>query len=453
MKTNTTLYIVLSLLIGLLMGCNEFLDEKPDKQLTIPSSLRDLQALLDADNIVNAGDMGDGEVASDDYFMPDEVWAALFNEVDRRAYSWAPDYSTTRTGWSSTYRNIYYANIVLEQLENFRGKEGVDVVDLNEIAGQAYFIRARGHLAIQLIYALAYDEQTSENDLGVPLRLTSDFNIASSRPSSKVVYSQIISDLENAIEFLPVTYLSTTRPNKIAAHALLARTYLFMRDYQNCFMHANAALSLKNDLLDYNDLDSSMTYPIPRQNVEVLHESYMGFNQPLTHGNGFIDTTLITLYDHNDLRKRIFFLENPNSLHSFTGSYMNQAGLFSGIAVDEVVLMRAESHVRLGRIEEGMLDLNNLLRHRYLKDTFIPLYASNERQALDYILVERRKQLLHRGLRFPDVKRLNLEGENIVFRRFLNGKEISLQPNDLRWALWISEDILERAPDIVQNPR
>lgn len=453
MKNNTTLYIVLPLLIGLLMGCNEFLDEKPDKQLTVPNSLRDLQALLDADNILNAGDPGEGEIASDDYFLPDETWAALFNDVDRRAYSWAPDYSTTRTRWSSTYRNIYYANIVLEQLENFRGKEDVNIAHLNEIAGQAYFIRARGHLVLQLLYALAYDEQTAENDLGVPLRLTSDFNIPSVRSSSEEVYIEIISDLEKAIAYLPMSYQNTTRPSKIAAHALLARTYLFMRDYENCFSHADSVLSSKNELLDYNDLDPSAANPIPPESIEVLYQSFLGISQPLRQGQGYVDTTLLKLYDSNDLRKSIFFFKNSNSRWSFKGSYMSQAGLFSGIAIDEVYLMRAESHVRLGRVTEGISDLNNLLSHRYLKDAFIPLYASNERQALDYILVERRKQLLYRGLRFPDVKRLNLEGENIVFRRYLNGEEITLPADDLRWALWISEDILERAPDIVQNPR
>lgn len=453
MKTHAKLYFTISILIATLTGCSDFLDKKPDKQLTIPSSLRDLQALLDADNIINAGDIGDGELASDDYYLPDEVWAALFNDVDRRAYSWAPDYSTTRTGWSSTYRNIYYANIVLEQLENFRGKEEENSMQLNEIAGQAYFIRAKGHLAIQLIYSLAYDKETAENDLGVPLRLTSDFNLTSSRPSSKAVYSQIISDLDNAITYLPVSYLSSTRPNKIAAYALLARTYLFMRDYENCFYHANAALSLRNELLDYNELNPSASNPIPPENIEVLYQSYLGIAQPLRQGQGHVDTTLLSLYDGNDLRKTVFFMENSKSKWSFKGSYMSQAGLFSGIALDEVYLMRAESHVRLGRIAEGMLDLNTLLSKRYRKDTHTPFFASTEREALDYILVERRKQLLFRGLRFPDVKRLNMEGENISFYRILNGRLIALPPNDLRWALWIAEDILERAPEIIQNLR
>jgi len=57
-----------------------------------------------------------------------------------------------------------------------------------------------------------------------------------------------------------------------------------------------------------------------------------------------------------------------------------------------------------------------------------------------------------RGLRWMDVKRLNREGRNISMRRFIDGKEYVLSPNDKRYALAIPEDIITFT-GIQQNPR
>ena len=57
-----------------------------------------------------------------------------------------------------------------------------------------------------------------------------------------------------------------------------------------------------------------------------------------------------------------------------------------------------------------------------------------------------------RGLRFMDIKRLNVVGAEIIMKRLINGEEIILPPNDLRYALAIPEDVIALSR-IVQNPR
>ena len=64
---------------------------------------------------------------------------------------------------------------------------------------------------------------------------------------------------------------------------------------------------------------------------------------------------------------------------------------------------------------------------------------------------ERRKELIFRGLRWIDIKRLNLEGANIEQRRFLDGKEYILEPNSNRYALPLPDDII-RLTWMEQNP-
>lgn len=451
---NIGLLSVLLVFMMALSGCDKFLDEKTDKKLVVPTRLEDLQALLDNDGTMNVSDPGEGEISADDYYLPDATWAALSNEYDRRAYIWEPDFTTTHSSWNTAYRYVYNANIILEHLNQIGNADSRSQAQWNNIAGQAYFLRARGHLMVELIWAMAYDENTADVDLGIPLRLSSDFNIASSRPSNRQVYEQVINDLENAINLLPINQEHVLRASKPAALALLARTYLFMGDYEKSFSYADACLQLKNSLMDYNELDIVANFPIPQFNIEVLFHSILrSAHQPTQQSRALVDTSLYALYEDDDLRKSLFFRHNNNNTHNYKGSYNGNQSLFSGISVNEVFLIRAECYARNGNIPAAMSDLNHLLNYRYQSESFVPLEADNPQEALQIILIERRKELLFRGLRFPDVKRLNKEGVNIGFSRVLNGKEYTLPPNDLRFALSIPENVLERAPGIVQNPR
>lgn len=170
--------------------------------------------------------------------------------------------------------------------------------------------------------------------------------------------------------------------------------------------------------------------------------------------NALVDTFLYNSYLPEDLRKTLFFRSNANSTKSIRGNYTGGPIRFSGIATDEVYLMRAECRVRLGSVDAAMEDLNHLLAHRYDNSKpFVPLIVDNQREALQYVLQERRKQLLMRGLRFADVKRLNKEGADIGFKRILQGVTYRLPPNDLRFAVAIPEEVIDLAPDILQNPR
>jgi len=72
--------------------------------------------------------------------------------------------------------------------------------------------------------------------------------------------------------------------------------------------------------------------------------------------------------------------------------------------------------------------------------------------ALGTILNERRKELLFRGLRWSDVKRLNRDGAGIILSREINNQEFVLPPNDKRYAIALPEDVLEMT-GMEQNPR
>ena len=429
-------------------GCETFLDVKPNKKLVIPQSLDDLQALLDYYPSIQF-DPAIGEVSADDYYLTTEIWNGLFSENDRQLYIWADEgiYSTSPLDWIYPYRNVYQANVVIENLSAITPSPST-LERWNDIMGQALFLRARAFLSVTLLWAKPYDANSAHTDLGIPIRLSSDFNLVSSRSTLEASYVQVIKDLQGAIDHLPTTVVHPFRASKPAALALLARTYLYMGDYENCLVQANACLTLKDDLLDYNELEKSATYPIPEFNPEILYQATQS-SPPIAPTRAKIDSSLHKSYDDNDLRKVLFFRENSDGSHAFRGSYNSGNTLFSGIATDEVFLMRAECYARLGEYEKGLADLNVLLEKRTLADKFQPISTSDE-SLLQLILEHRRKELLMRGLRWPDIKRFNKDGLNIGLTRVINQKTYSLPANSPRFILPIP-DIVLHLSDVQSN--
>jgi len=72
---------------------------------------------------------------------------------------------------------------------------------------------------------------------------------------------------------------------------------------------------------------------------------------------------------------------------------------------------------------------------------------------LDLVLKERRKELVFRGLRWTDIRRLNQATPSIILKRRVNGKEDSLMPGDKRFVLPIPPDVIAFNSDMPQNPR
>jgi len=68
-------------------------------------------------------------------------------------------------------------------------------------------------------------------------------------------------------------------------------------------------------------------------------------------------------------------------------------------------------------------------------------------------LKERRKELLFRGLRWTDLRRLNLDPRfAVTLARNVSGQIYSLPPEDPRYAWPIPDDEIQ-ASGIPQNPR
>ena len=451
-------YLFALLLTLSFSSCQKFLDKKSSTGITVPKTLADLQSLLDASQTMNRQVTPSiGEASADDYF----VSATTYNSRDellKDLYKWVPnpndDYPND---WSYNYKPVFNANYCLEMIDKI-SQTGENKSQWENIKGSALFFRAYYFLQLAWTYCLAYDENTEANDLGIALRLASDFNEPSSRASVLETYKQIIADAKSSAMYLPDFATHPFRPSKIAAYGLLARTYLSMRNYDSAAKYAEYCVDLKSDLMDYNNdpqinsAATGTTNPFSLFNKEIIFYSEASLTAGSLIGstNGLIDTILYRSYASNDKRKRLFFANATGGFQRFRGNYTVNTRMFSGLATNEILLISAEANARIGNLSKSMQRLNQLLTKRY-DATFIPLNESNKDVATELILKERRKELLMRGLRFSDVKRLNKENNKIVMKRIIDTDTTSLNPNDPRFALPLPREVIAQS-GMPQNP-
>lgn len=447
MKKNIQTMMYLFLLTILIAGCKKFLEEKSDKSLAIPTTLQDFQALLNNWEINNSGFCSAGEASSDDHFLKDEDYDGLTYESDKRLYTWQPDYvtrpqSSASDEWYLCYNGIYLCNSVLKGLED----NHLTGAAANNVKGQALVFRAARYLDGVLIWAPVYNKPTANTDLGMVLRLDPDLNIPSVRSSVQETYDRILKDLSDALPILPSASAAATLPTKAAAYGLLARTYLIMGNYADALKNAETGFEIVNQLIDFNELNSSANYPIPAVNQlssEIVFQTRMYSSSVNNLNTARISPSLYNLYRDGDLRKSIYFRKGDDGDYRFKGTHMGHSGLISGITTSEFLLIIAECNARLDKLDKAANALNDLLIKRWDTNQFVPYSFTNKDAALTTILNERRKELVYRGLRWSDLKRLNRDGYDITLTRTVNGETFILPPNDLRYAIAIPESIIE----------
>lgn len=448
--------IVLFVFAGAIgVSCKKtWIEEKSNKSVDVPTSVKDFQALLDNSPIMNDQHPALGEISSDNYYLTNTMWQA-WGADPRNAYIWNKEiYSevSSDNNWNLPYKQVFHSNIVLDDIDKV-ASEDIGSPAWNNVKGSAYYFRAIGFFNVAQLFAKPYS-LTFPEELGIPLRLKADPNEVSVRAGLQKTYEQILSDLHSAAGFLPVVPQFKQRPSRPAAYAMLSRVYLVMQDYSHALLYADSCLKLYDSLLDYNTLNASATYPVPGLNKEVLFQATI--SNELFSSKVIVDSNLYKSYNVNDLRQKIFYKTNTNGgilfVGTYTGGTASAMNFFGGLATDEVYLTRAECYARAGNITAAMSDLNALMTKRFKTGTFVPFTAANTSEALSLILDERRKETPFRGLRWLDLRRLNSDGANIVLTRNLNNETYTLQPNSSKYVLPIPPDII-RLAGIPQNER
>jgi hypothetical protein len=208
--------------------------------------------------------------------------------------------------------------------------------------------------------------------------------------------------------------------------------------------------------MQYDTVGETGFYVFNRFNQEVIFAEVMEqLNpSPVSDFIVYVDSTLYGSYANGDLRQSLYFSNFGTGGIYFSGFYDQEGFAFCGLATDEQYLIRAECEARLGNVAAAMQDLNTLLQARWASGLFTPYMAVDATDALGQILTERRKELVFRGLRWTDLRRLNKDPRwQKTLYRGIGTTMYSLPPGDPRYVYPIPDNVIGFNPNMPQNPR
>ena len=477
----------------MITSCDDYVDIE-EKGLLIPNTLEDLRLVLNNDNSFHNASHTHDYFINDDITIPaskisDFRGALSYSLALEKVYGLQDHFYTEEqddSNWNLNYELIGIANYALDRL-NIIDENNDDL--RNQIKGEALVHRAYSYLNLINLYAqhYAYGDPNAD-DSGVPL-ITEFANPDTSlkRASIQEVYDQIISDLTEASTLLKNDISSNTQkvfPSKAVAYSLLARTYLHTEQYQLAIDNANKALAIQNTLIHYptelanlnntiGDPTGAITPTLFETTEIIMHKRgvvpakldfvFVPSFSIVLRNFTYITPEVVALYDQINDTRFTHLITAELDFTTFTNNYRWNGGdstylyHLADLTVPEVLLIRAESFARLGNINSAMSDVNILRQNRIdsTDPTIVNLTASNQSEAIQKVLEEKRRELLFRGTRFFDIKRLNaIDNAGIsITRNDFEGQQVTMEANGLKWALPIPRKEILLAPEIIQNPR
>lgn len=311
--------------------------------------------------------------------------------------------------WTPAYNFIYAAN---NCIEGANASTTLSANTKNTVIGEALFVRAFCYFNLINLFG------------DVPLVLTSDYDVNKNmaRTATGQIYTQITTDLLQAEQLLSDSYPSTgrARPNKATVRALLAKVYLFQKDWANVIKMCDPILqdaryTLPTDLTTVF-LSSSTEAIWQLAPVTPTYNTYVG-NIIIPASSTAAPTYLITDYLRNAFEsgdKRLTSWVQSRSYQSKTLYYPFKYKIKTGTTVTEynmvfrlaeVLLMRAEAKAQLYDLDGARTDVGRIRARAGLGG----LSASiNQADLLSAILKERRIELFSEwGNRWFDLKRTN----------------------------------------------
>lgn len=433
--------------LTLVTSCDGFLDPKPDQSLVVPSSLTDVRSLLDNTSIFTKQPVM--HILAGDDFMASPAGYTSLNQFEQHIYSWSEEAypSNAVDEWFNGYRKVFHANVALEALNTI--DSGSD--EYEKLRGEALFQRSHAYYHLLQQFAPAYRKDGGNENLnGIVLKESPDVNEAVVRSSLEESYARMIADLEEAAALLPDSQLPKTRPTKAVAHGLLGRVYLSTFDFEKAAKTAEKALEIYESRLDFNAINVNAANPFTRFGDEMVFYSEtlnMGFQ---FSKEVFLDTLLLKTYEKGDLRMPAYFDRVKENRYFFSGNLTGNALPFGGLSVGELELIAAEANQRIGEEEKALKWLNGLLSRRIETEEFVPVESTGA-ELLARILLERRKELVGRGQRWSDLRRLNQEpGLETVLKRTVNGEVRTLEPHSELYVFLIPDSEIQRT-GIAQN--
>jgi hypothetical protein len=272
--------------------------------------------------------------------------------------------------YNAGYTLIHTANALLSGLD---GATKITAGTKAELRGEAEFTRALVYFYLVNLYG------------DVPLVTTTDYAASAVLPraTTAAVYRQIVADLADAQQVLPINYLTTaaylndrTRPNRTAATALLARVYFYLGQWTQADSAASAVIN--NPLYRLEPSLDSIFLSGSREAIwqlQPMHE-----NMATAEGLSFLPVVpgfppfyvltdlLLSSFESGDQRKIHWTVKAANGK---VYPYKYKRAVYDPSRIEynmvmrlgEIYLLRAEARASAGNSMGAAADLN-LIRNR-----------------------------------------------------------------------------------------
>ena len=462
MKRHYQSWFVL-LICLLLAACNKFLDIAPKGKTTL-NTVNDYNLWM--------GNQFLGEVSGIPQicWMTDHAqknpWQPDVIAEGERAYTWAEQLTDANVApkmLSGAYNHIYYYNTVLENIDAASG--GTEQQKL-QLKAEAMLGRANEYFYLVNLYGKSYDASTAATDLAVPFVTSADINTATPpRATVQQLYDYILADLNSALANLPADNAANRfRGSVHAAYSVLARVYLYMRNYPEAAKYA--ALSLQRPggavVTNYNGVVKGVFTRDTRINEMI----YARGSDP-TSGTliSMGDFNFIKSYQATDLRLTLSFYDGiaspfnyntvkPSAGVRFSATANGYYDVEVGTTVAEMKLIVAENAARNNALPAALQQLNDIRMNRFAPANYQALASNSQPEVLEWVWRERRYEMPLNGLRWFDMRRLDAEGRmGTVTRLDQSGNVIAtLPPHSPRYTLQIPLNAIVFNPGMPINP-
>jgi len=364
----------------------------------------------------------------------------------------SPNETTTNFNrfWARAYSFIYQANAVIEGLQK---SNTIGISVKQQLTGEMKFARALCYFYLTNIYG------------DVPLETTTNYvtNSTMARAQSSLVYDQIRSDLIDAENSLTDSYVTEgrVRPNKFTASALLARVYLYQKDWADAELESSSVINSGiYSLLNTSELENVFK---AGSNETIWELMSVSTYSNTAEGNTFIPFSntikpllaltpyLMNSFEPGDQRSVPGIWIESDSVdgtkYYYPFKYKIRAmplGLENNIVfrLAEQYLIRAEARAQQNNLTDAEADLNIIRNRAGLSD----IVSSSQLTLLNAIQHERKVEFFAEwGHRWFDLKRTQTAD---AILGPIKGSD--WQSTDVLYPVPSSE--IQSNPNLIQNP-
>jgi hypothetical protein len=396
--------------------------------------------------------------------------------------------------WDACYSAIAHANQALDAIDKLGNPSS-----LNPQKGEALLARAYSHFMLVNLFSQRYDPATAKTDLGIPYVLEPEKELLKkyTRNSVEEVYANINADIEEGLTYVTSDYDQPKYHfNKAAANAFASRFFAVIGEWDKVITVSNdlgnKPISQLRDYQSYLDVDfntGQRKYSQESETTNLLIASASSIYSRSFYSNRFqltgADRDLLFGASTNLANKG--YLYRPLSYNGqitifvpkfveyfkFTNANAGIGQPYDALVLlsnDELFLNRIEAHIMTDQLNLAIEEMDYFLsvritgynattdkvteakilaKYPVVDNEYTPFYTLTASQTsyIKAIAEIRRREFIHEGLRWLDIKRFALK----VTHKVYNQPDNVLAKDDLRKAIQLPLHVTNTG--VEKNPR